>query len=239
MFQHVGKADLLGRAVKVGRRQFPRVHAVAEHCAKTLGIVTPTLYVVNSPHLNAATYGTEDDSFILVHSALVDLLSDEELTTVVGHEAGHIHNSHVVYLTTLHYLSHMAGVFLRSVALPALLALKAWSRRAEITCDRAGLLCGTGIDVSIRVLGKLALGSHKLYDELNMEAFLEQHEEGQSSIGRFGELWATHPFLPKRVLALRVFSESALYRRHAGLGESGLSMEAVDERVHGLIKVVG
>lgn len=239
MFKHIGKAQLLGQAVKVSPRQFPRVHALAESCAQTLGIATPTLYVVNNPHLNAATYGTNDDSFIMVHSALVDHLSDEELLSVIGHECGHIHNNHVVYLTAMHYLTHMAGVLVRSVGLPALLALRAWSRRAEVTCDRAGALCARDLNVALRALTKLALGSQKLYEQLDIDAFLEQHEEAKESVGRFSEVLATHPWLPKRVLALRTFGESQLFRQHVGLGDDGLSMEDVDRQVHEVVKVVG
>ncbi len=239
MFKNVGKAELLGHAVKIGPKQFPRVHKLAERCASTLGIPTPTLYVVNSPYLNGATYGTNDDSFIMIHSALVDHLSDEELMSVIGHECGHIHNNHVVYLTALHYLTNMASIFVRWIVTPAILSLRAWNRRAEVTCDRAALLCCGDLDVATRALTKLALGSQKLYDELNIETFLEQHEEGQQSIGRFGELLASHPWLPKRVLALRTFAESELYRERTDAGSGGLSMQEVDEKVHQLIKIVG
>lgn len=238
-FKQVGKAQLLGQAVKVGPRQFPRVHALTTKCAETLGIVPPTVYIVNNPHLNAATYGTNDDAFVMVHSALVDHLSDAELLSVIGHECGHIHNNHVVYLTALHYLSHAAGLLVRSVGMPAMLALRGWSRRAEVTCDRAGALCAGDVDVALRALTKLALGSKKLYDELDIDAFLEQHEEAQTSVGRYGELLATHPWLPKRVLALRVFAESELYRSAVGGGTGGLSMAEVDAKVHEIIKVVG
>jgi Zn-dependent protease with chaperone function len=239
MFKHIGKAELLGHAVKVGPRQFPRVQALAVRCGETLGIATPTLYVVNNPHLNAATYGTNDDSFIMIHSGLVDHLSDDELMSVIGHECGHIHNNHVVYLTTLYMLTRMAGLFVRWVSLPAVLALRAWSRRAEVTCDRAAALCSRDLDVASRALTKLALGSQKLYEELNIDAFLEQHEEAQGSVGRFSEVFATHPWLPKRVLALRLFAESSLFRSHVGAGADGLSMEQVDEKVHEIVKVLG
>lgn len=239
MFKHIGKAELLGHAVKVGPRQFPRVLSLAERCGSTLGIATPTLYVVNNPQMNAATYGTNDDSFIMIHSGLVDHLSDDELMSVIGHECGHIHNNHVVYLTALFMLTRMAGLFLRYASLPAVLALRAWSRRAEITCDRAGALCARDLDVASRALTKLALGSQKLYEELNIEAFLEQHEEAQGSVGRFSEVFATHPWLPKRVLALRQFGESSLFRQHVGKGDDGLSMEQVDEKVHEIVKVLG
>ena len=125
-FKNVGKAELLGHAVKIGPRQFPRIHALAERCAETLGIPVPTVYVVSNPHLNAATYGTNEDAFILVNSALMDHFSDAELLSVLGHECGHIHNNHVVYLTALHYLTNVAGFFVRNLALPALLTLRAW-----------------------------------------------------------------------------------------------------------------
>lgn len=235
----VGKSQLLGHAVKVSPRQFPRVHGLAVECAQTLGVATPTVYITNSPQMNAMTFGTNDESFIIVHSSLIDHFDDDELRSVIGHETGHIHNSHVVYLTAMHYLKHMASVFLKWAVAPAQLALSGWMRRAEITCDRASLLCSKDVDVSARSLAKLALGSQKLYAEFNVDAFIEQHEEGRDNVGRLSEMTASHPWLPKRLLALRAFAESELYRRHAGLGADGLTMEQVDEKVHEIIKVFG
>lgn len=239
MFKAVGKSQLLGNAVKVGPRQFPRIHALAMKCAQTLQIAPPTLYITNSPVMNAMTFGTNDDSFIVVHAALIDHFTDDELLSVIGHEAGHIHNSHVVYLTALFYLKHMASLLLKGIAAPAELALSSWKRRAEITCDRAGLLCCGSVDVSTRALAKLALGSQKLYEEFNIEEFSNQYEEGKSGFGRYMEITASHPWLSKRMRALQVFSESELYRTHIGAGTGGLSMEQVDEKVHDVIKVVG
>jgi Zn-dependent protease with chaperone function len=134
----------------------------------------------------------------------------------------------------------MASRFLvKEMLYPAELALSGWTRRAEITCDRAGLLCCKDVDVSRRALAKLALGSTKLHDEFNIEAFAEQWEEGRSGVGRYAEATASHPWIAKRLQALKLFAESELYRRHAGLGEGGLSVEQVDEKVHEVIKVVG
>ncbi|HEY1958450.1 MAG TPA: M48 family metallopeptidase [Polyangiaceae bacterium] len=236
MWKQVLRNQLLGSAVKVSERQFPRIQRIAQHCADTLQIATPQIYIVNEPHLNAATYGTPDEAFIMVHSALVDHYSDEELLTVIGHECGHIHNSHVVYLTALHVLTRVAGAIVQWAAQPAIVALLAWSRRAEITCDRAGMLCSKNGDVSSRALTKLALGSRKLYEEFNLEAFLDQYSEGRDGIGKYMEAFASHPYLPKRVLAMRVFGESSLYRKAANLGETGLSMQEVDDRVRALLK---
>jgi Zn-dependent protease with chaperone function len=167
---------------------------------------------------------------------LVDQYSEEELLTVVGHECGHIHNSHVAYLTALHYLTYMAGMFLPWILQPAMVALRTWSRRAEVTCDRAGMLVAKDKQAAERAITKLAVGSRKLYEEFNVDAFLEQHEEGNHGIGKYMEVFATHPWLPKRVLAMRVFSESQLYKTAVGQQGDGLTMSEVDNRVAALLK---
>lgn len=239
LFKQMGQSQLLGQAVEVGERQFSRIHALARTASETLQIATPRVFVVNQPTFNAATYGTNDDSFVVLHSALVDQYSDAELLTVIGHECGHIHNSHVSYLTALHYLTTMAGVFLPWILQPALVALRAWSRRAEITCDRAGMLVSRDAPTSERAIAKLAVGSTRLYEEFSLDAFLEQHDEGRRGVGRFMEVFATHPWLPKRVLAMRVFARSRLFRAHLEPGRegvTGLSMGEVDDQVAGLLK---
>ena len=239
VFKERERGRLLGNAVQVSGRQFSRINSIANDCADTLGITRPSVFVVNSPHLNAGTFGTDEESFIVVHSALIDQYTDEELRFVIGHECGHIHNKHVVYLTTLHFLRVVAEAYLGALVMPAILPLNAWSRRAEITCDRAGMLCSKDPLVAARALTKLVVGSKKLYEEFNLEAFLEQYEEGKESIGRYMEALATHPFLPKRVLAMRVFAESELYKKHEAQSDSphlGLTMPEVDDRVKGLLK---
>ncbi|MGH7296368.1 MAG: M48 family metallopeptidase [Polyangiaceae bacterium] len=241
LFKQVGRHQLLGHAVHVSERQMPRIHRLTKRACDTLQIPMPQVFIVNDPRFNAGTLGTNDDSFLMIHSALVEQYSDEELLTVIGHECGHIHNSHVAYLTALHYLTYMAGMFLPWLLQPALVALRTWSRRAEITCDRAGMLVSLDQSAAERAITKLAVGSRKLYEEFNLDAFLEQHEEGNQGIGKYMEVFATHPWLPKRVLAMRAFGESALYKKAIGDegAAGGLSMSEVDARVAALLKGEG
>src|SRR5262245_52081300 len=212
---------MLGTAVKVTGKQFPRIAKLAETCADTLRIPVPTLYVSpNIGSLNAHTFGTAEDPYIVVNAALIDHLTEPELLDVIGHECGHIQNSHVVYMTTLHFLKHAANMFLRWSVKPAVLALNGWARRAEITCDRAGLICTRDLDVSVGCLVKLAIGSQKLYSEVNIPEYLAQLEEAQAGLGRFDELTRTHPYLPKRVAALRLFAETTYFRSLVGTGRA-------------------
>ena len=74
-----------------------------------------------------------------------------------------------------------------------MLALNGWSRRAEVTCDRAGLICTRDLEASIGCLVKLALGSKKLYSEVNVAEYLAQLDEASNSVGRLDELFAHAP----------------------------------------------
>ena len=249
LWQSVEKARMLGTAVKVTAKQFPRISKLADTCAETLRIPVPTVYVSpNIGSLNAHTFGTADDPYIVLNAALIDHLSEPELLDVIGHECGHIQNSHVVYMTTLHFLKHAANMFLRWSVKPAVLALNGWARRAEITCDRAGMICTRDIDVSIGCLVKLAIGSQKLYSEVSIPEYLNQLKEAQAGLGRYDELTRTHPYLPKRVEALRLFAETTYFRSLVGTGRAagapadalpaGMSKDDCDARVAQLIAVL-
>jgi Zn-dependent protease with chaperone function len=232
------RGQLLGQGVKVGPKQFPRLYGIAQHCAKVLSVPVPQIYVLNSPVVNAYTFGTEDQSFIVLHSALVDSLSHEELTFVIGHETGHIQNKHVVYGTVLIILSQMAQAVTGFIVEPALLPLRAWYRRAEITCDRAGLLCSRSVEAGTKSFMKLAVGSSRLFDEMDVDAYVEQLEEGRATIGRYLEAFQTHPYLPKRIAALRAFAESEIYK--SSIGETGgVTIDDVDDKTSQIIRIDG
>ena len=59
-----------------------------------------------------------------------------------------------------------------------------------------------------------------------------------SYLGRFDELFATIPYLPKRVQALRLFSQTTYYQSVMNQGgEAGLSKEECDAQVADLLAV--
>ena len=88
-----------------------------------------------------------------------------------------------------------------------------------------------------RALAKLALGSHQLYDEFDMDEYLKQLEAGRKNVGRVAELFRTHPYLPKRTEALRLFAQSAFYRRQVGL-DGGITKAELDSKVAEIVKVL-
>ena len=162
LWQSVEKSRMLGTAVKVTGKQFPRIAKLAARCAETLRIPVPTLYVSpNIGSLNAHTFGTADDPYIVINAALIDHLSEPELLDVIGHECGHIQNNHVVYMTTLHFLQA------RGEHVPALERQAGGAGAERLGAARRDHLrprrpiCTRDLDVSIGCLVKLALGSQQ------------------------------------------------------------------------------
>src|SRR5690606_22142044 len=87
----------LGSAVRAGDRQFPRLYRTYAEAAATLDVrELPELYVMTGPMPNAMCIGL-DKPFIVVNSALIDLLDEEELRFVLGHELGHARSGHALY----------------------------------------------------------------------------------------------------------------------------------------------
>lgn len=243
LWKNVAKGEILGTSVKVTAKQFPELYRIATECAEKLHIPVPTLYVFPEVGaLNAHTFGTNEDSFIVMNGVLVDHLSTEELRFVIGHECGHIQNNHVVYMTALYYLTYSANLFVRWIVTPAVMALQSWTRRAEITCDRAGLIC-TGDEAAAQAaLTKLALGSSKLAQRLDVDEYLKQLRESQESAGRLLELFHSHPYLPKRVEALRLFAQTHYYQKAVGreVPESeAKSLAWCDSQVKAILSVFG
>lgn len=237
LYHSMFKNQLLGQSVLVTPKQFPHIYELGKRCSDKLGVAPQQIYVVQAlGSLNAGTFGTSEESVVILHSATVDHLTDEELLFVLGHEFGHIQNNHVVYRTALYYLLNMANVFLQWIVAPAVLALNHWSRRAEVTADRAGLLCCEDLSVAERVMVKFAVGSQQLFEQLDIDEYLGQLEQGKESFGRLAELGQSHPYLTKRVHSLRLFADSAYYRKQLGL-EGGMTKAALDTQVADLVKV--
>jgi len=80
-------------AQPVSPEQAPGLHAMLERLSQRAGIPTPALYVVPSPGANAFATGRDPQhAAVAVTEGIVNLLTDEELEGVIGHELTHVLN---------------------------------------------------------------------------------------------------------------------------------------------------
>jgi len=249
-FLEIEKAGMLGRAVRVTPKQFPEIDRLKAKCAEVLGITPPPMFVFEVPMLNAFTLGPDaENSFVLLTRALADTATEKELMFVIGHEMGHIKSQHSLYHTVAILLANSGVLAARMLQLPGVryllilfgpsveLALNAWARRSEITCDRAGLVCCQDVEAARKALLLLGCGSRRLMERIDLDEFQTQRDDLSKSYGKWGELFQTHPYLPRRVKALEVFGDGAFYQGSIlRKGNKGKELGSIDNEV---AKVLG
>ena len=201
----------MASAVKVTPKQCPDIHAKLQIACTTLGVDMPDMFIQQNPMVNAFTGGVEKPVIVL-HSALLERLSDEETLAVIAHEVGHIHAEHVLYLTAARLMEALANAsigrlipgseivkFIISAGIGS--ALLAWSRRAELSCDRAAMLVVQDPHIIGRTMMKLAGGTFA--SKMDYDQFLEQAREFQKNYDekKLDKFWAdiinaglSHPF---------------------------------------------
>ena len=213
--------------IRLSERQVGSIYALHTQVAEVLDIEPPPLYLQHDVRINAYTSGV-DAPFIVVTSGLVEGFSDEEIAYVLGHEMGHILAGHVLYRMVAMHL----GLVLQLVSdmtplgglvrLGLIVALQAWSRCAELTADRAGLLAVQDPEVALRANMKLGAGpGARIARELNLEAFMEQVREFQDSeLGKLDGVWRallefdrSHPWVVVRAHEIDKWVRGGFYQR--------------------------
>jgi heat shock protein HtpX len=90
----------------VSKDEYPKLH---ERLASKNGIPKPKVAVVNSQVPNAfATGKSPKSSLVAVTSGILDLLDDDELEAVIGHELTHVRSRDILVLTLASVFSTVA-----------------------------------------------------------------------------------------------------------------------------------
>lgn len=221
------RVTFMASAVKVTPKQCPDLHAKLQIACTTLGVAMPDLYIQQNPVVNAFTGGVENP-IIVLHSALLERLNEEETLAVIAHEVGHIHSEHVLYLTAAQLILAIATIPVGALPIAGILkelltatmrgALLAWMRRAELSCDRAALLVVQDPHVVGKTMMKLAGGTFA--SKIDYDLFLDQAREFQKNYddSKLDKFWAdiinaglSHPFPIWRVSEILKWVESGEY----------------------------
>lgn len=215
-------------SVRINEKMLPRIYEKFKWALKTLdleaslkqqGRPEPELYVTQNPIPNAVTAGT-DQTFIVLHSSLIEGFGEKDWLYVIGHELGHIKAGHVLYLTTAYILL----LFLKQIRIPGVellqIPLMEWVRKAELTADRAAALC-TQDEVACQSLHmRLAGGVRSMFAEMDLDEFLRQvdlYTERNEFVDILSKIFLnverTHPFPIFRAKELREWMNGFEYER--------------------------
>jgi len=220
------------RATIVSKEQYPRLHEIVERLSANNGIPKPKVAIVNSVVPNAfATGKSPKSSLVAVTSGILDVLDDDELEAVIGHELSHVRSRDILVLTLASVFSMVAWYLVQfgffgglrgrgrnasgGTAIVILVALITWvvsfliiraiSRYREYSADRSGAIMTGKPD-------KLASALLKISGK--MENIPTKELENVQKLNAFfiipalsgssiANLFSTHPPVEKRVQKLR------------------------------------
>jgi len=202
--------------VRVSATQYPWLYDMVSQAASALDVPLPITYLVHSSVPKSYITNVTTPTLVL-HSEVITLLDREELLCMIGHELGHVKSEHVLLRDVVSAVLYAAEKIPLGDKL-APLSLLLWTREAEISADRVGLLLVQDESICSRALIKLVLGLPEEAGSINVEEFLRQKtetEQGAIMLQRLpvllAEAKATPPFVGTRVRELVNFIRSSRF----------------------------
>ena len=234
-FLDIRRRDLLSDAVRITEDLLPEVHLLYRSCLDRLGgDIAGDLFVQQSSTYNAGIFGHERRFDLLVHSALLNEFSPDELSFVFGHELGHVLFQHSQFPVQdiLRILKdkdpEMSDLLTR------------WARASEISADRVGMLCCGQLGAASTALFRTVSGLADIDLDRVLRSFRRQFEELAAQIHLSGQkpVWfRTHPMIPIRFKAMELSALDIIALRQSG-GFSEKGFRRVDAQIAALMEAL-
>lgn len=181
------KIENMATKVKLSENQLPQYYNLLPPICEKLGIEVPELYLEFHWEPNAYTFGDTKPS-ITITSALLELIPEELLPTVLAHECGHIACHHSLYTTMGALLINGALTGFSNIAetimTPVKSAFAYWMRCSEFSADRAAILCDGTPDKTFELCMRVAGFDKDIIHDANLDAFFEQAKEYRKLVNK-------------------------------------------------------
>ena len=162
-----GRIALISNYVKISNELFPSINLSIDRALKNINIKKDdkiNFYLTASSENNAFCRVSPSTSHvdIVINSRLIELMSSEELSSVIGHELAHF-----LYK---HYLYPDPGKSINETGYINKLSL---SKAAEISADRVGLIACGNLKFSLQSLFKSITGLPDKYIQFDYDFFFK------------------------------------------------------------------
>ena len=205
-------AELVQEAQPVTPQTMPELYALVRACADRLRPGPFSVYVAPNRTLNAYTFGLSDPKILVVYSAVLNIMDEDELRFIIGHEIGHVSLGHTWLNSLVGGMSGIPSPY--GAALILYFSFRWWNRACEYSADRAGLLACGKPEKAYSALIKLVGGPAATRSLESWQQTLRQIDaEDDTVMGSLGEMLSTHPLIVRRLKALRQYAASGEYQQ--------------------------
>ena len=226
---HGLRSAMEGHSFKVEKRLMSHLHDLLYGVKEKLGFADPVdFYITGDSTVNAWTIAAAREGephIVNINSALINLMTDDELRFVVGHELGHLMNKNTEMLRLIGF------VFPHGTVPPLVLQYKIrlWEQLSELTADRYGYMAVENLEACLSAFFKMTSGLDITKINMQVDAYLEENlKHLEYFINDKGLSRDTHPVNPIRVQSLNLYATSP--------DEKALA-EKMDEIIGALMKL--
>ncbi len=226
---------LEGNSFKVDANISPKLHGIFYDVKSKLGFEEDVdFYVTSDAQLNAYAVSRNEENephIININSSLLNLMSDEELRFIIGHEMGHLITKNADLLKLIYF------IFPGNSDMPMLLQhkIRLWKQLSELTADRYGYMVCPNVPTCVSAFFKLASGVDLQRVDLNIEAFIADNDKRLEYFKNDkGINLASHPVNLIRIKAIQLFSQSKAFNVGYGFMED----EQLGEAMHELTSIL-
>lgn len=202
------RSRMEGHCMKVDKEILPDFYALCQDVKKRLNFKDAVdFYVTGGSTLNAFSVAAEDEDpphIVNINSAMFDLMSEEELRFVIGHELGHIMNKDSALKRLIYF------VFPPDTTNPPITLqykIRLHDQLAELVADRYGFLANGNLNACVTAFYKLSSGLDLAKMSVSIDALLADNRKRLDYFMKGKGLSRyDHPVNPIRVQAINLFA---------------------------------
>lgn len=202
------RSRMEGHCMKVDKDLLPDFHALCQGVLKKLDIKEKVdFYITGDSDLNAFSIAAEEEGqphSVNINSAMFDLMSEDELRFVVGHELGHLINKDTALKRLIYFVfppeTTQAPITLQH-------KIRLHDQLAELVADRYGFLANDNLNACVTAFYKMSSGLDLAKMNVSIEALLADNRKRLDYFTNGKGLSRhDHPVNPIRVQAIHLFA---------------------------------
>ena len=201
------RSRMEGHCMKVDKEILPDFYALCQEVKKRLNFTEKVdFYVTGDSTLNAFSIAAEEEGqphIVNINSAMFDLMSEDELRFVIGHELGHIINKDSALKRLIYF------VFPPDTTNPPITLqykIRLHDQLAELVADRYGFLANGKLNACVTAFYKMSSGLDLAKMNVSIDALLSDNRKRLDYFMKGKGLSRyDHPVNPIRVQAIHLF----------------------------------
>ena len=204
------RSRMEGHCMKVDEKLLGSFYRLCMDVKERLGFNNPVdFYVTGDSTINAFSIAAEDEKhphIVNVNSELFNLMSEDELRFVIGHELGHLMNHDTALRRLINFVYPP-----QATQIPVTLQYKIHlhDNLAELVADRYGYIACGNLEACVTAFFKMASGLDLEKMEVSIEDLLSDNSKHLDYFLKGGGMsHYDHPVNPIRIQAINLFANA-------------------------------